>query len=72
MSQLYWLRWMTQVQSFYLIIRDSRVCLLYYRSANTHLCRLDSLQYRAESICSITFPLLSFCYQAAAIGLICR
>jgi len=46
--------------------------LLYYGAANTHLCRLDSLQHRAEGICSTTFSSLSSRRQAAAFGLICR
>ena len=46
--------------------------LLYYGTANTHLCHLDSLQQHAASICSTTFPSLSSCCQAAAISLICR
>jgi len=46
--------------------------LLYYGAANTHLCGLDSLQHRAEGICSTTFSSLSSYRQAAAFGLICK
>jgi len=46
--------------------------LLYYGAANTHLCRLNSLQHHSEGICSTTFSSLSSRLQEAAFGMICK
>ena len=78
MSQLYHLGQFLDVDGLSLMYK-AFICscleyghLLFYRAANSHLCRLDSLQRRADGMCSTAFSSLSSRSQAAAVGLICK